>query len=159
MKVIFLDIDGVLNSLAYDQRRNINEQSNIDETRLPFIKEIVAATNAVIVLSSTWREHWDKSQENRDVAGQYIQELFSKYGLSIYDKTPVLGYRSKRKDEIKQWLINTSETIESFVIIDDYRFGWEEYSEQLILTNPNFGLGIEKEHVLQAISLLNGITK
>lgn len=154
MKVIFLDIDGVLNSKAYDQKRNINEQSNIDETRLPLIKKIVDATNAHIVLSSTWREHWDKEQENRDLDGQYIHRLFSKYGLDIYDKTPILGHRAKRKDEIKQWLKNSSVPVESFVIIDDYRFGWEEYSEQFVKTEPIFGLGIEKEHVQQAIAIL-----
>ena len=35
MKIIFLDIDGVLNSRAYDRRRNWDEQTDIDETRLP----------------------------------------------------------------------------------------------------------------------------
>lgn len=57
MKVIFLDIDGVLNSRTYDRKRNWNEQTDIDETRLPLIKEIVDATDAKIVLSSTWRQH------------------------------------------------------------------------------------------------------
>ena len=57
MKVIFLDIDGVLNSRAYDRKRNWNEQSDIDETRLTLVKEIVDATEAKIVLSSTWRQH------------------------------------------------------------------------------------------------------
>lgn len=60
MKIIFLDIDGVLNSRAYDRKRNWNEQTDIDETRLPLIKEIVDATGAKIVLSSTWRQHWNK---------------------------------------------------------------------------------------------------
>ena len=46
MKILFLDIDGVLNSRAYDCRRNWNEQTNIDETRLPLVKEIVAKTAA-----------------------------------------------------------------------------------------------------------------
>ena len=55
MKVIFLDIDGVLNSGAYDRRRNWNELTDIDESRLPLVKQIVDQTGAVIVLSSTWR--------------------------------------------------------------------------------------------------------
>lgn len=155
MKVIFLDIDGVLNSQAYDQKRNLNELSNIDETRLPLIKKIVDATNAHIVLSSTWREHWNKEQENLDVDGQYIHKLFSKYGLDIYDKTPILGHRAKRKDEINQWLKNSSEVIESFVILDDYPFGWDVFSNYLVKTNPLIGLGLEQEHVLQAITILN----
>ena len=55
MKIIFLDIDGVLNSKAYDSKRDWNKQTNIDETRLPLIKQIVEATDAKIVLTSTWR--------------------------------------------------------------------------------------------------------
>lgn len=47
MKIIFLDIDGVLNSRAYDRKRNWNEQTDIDETRLPFIKEIVDRKSVV----------------------------------------------------------------------------------------------------------------
>ena len=46
MKVIFLDIDGVLNSRAYDRKRNRNEQTDIDETRLPLVKEIIERTGA-----------------------------------------------------------------------------------------------------------------
>ena len=59
IKVIFLDIDGVLNSLAYDRGRKEND-GNIDETRLPLIKQIVDETQAKIVLSSSWRTHWNK---------------------------------------------------------------------------------------------------
>ena len=80
MKIIFLDIDGVLNSRAYDRKRNWNEQTDIDETRLPLIKEIVDATNAKIVLSSTWREHWDREPNRCKEDGRYINKFFAKYG-------------------------------------------------------------------------------
>ena len=59
MKVIFLDIDGVLNSRRYDAKRDKNGNTNIDETRLPLVKRIVDATGARIVLSSSWRNDWD----------------------------------------------------------------------------------------------------
>mgnify|MGYP003308514771 CR=1 FL=1 len=48
MKVIFLDIDGVLNSVRYDRERT-PEQGNVDETRLPLLKRIVDAAQAQIV--------------------------------------------------------------------------------------------------------------
>ena len=60
MKILFLDIDGVLNSRAYDRKRNWSELTNIDETRLPLVKKIIDKTGAKIVLISTWRRHWDK---------------------------------------------------------------------------------------------------
>ena len=51
MKVIFLDIDGVLNSSAYDRKRDWDKLTNIDESRLPLVKRIVDETGAKIVLS------------------------------------------------------------------------------------------------------------
>ena len=155
MKVIFLDIDGVLNSRAYDRKRNWNEQTDIDETRLPLIKEIVDATDAKIVLSSTWRQHWDKDPNCCDEDGRYINKTFAKFGLAIFDKTPDLGITALRREEISKWLEETKQDIESFVIIDDYRYGWGDLSEHFVKTDPNFRLGIEKEQVMQAIKILN----
>ena len=155
MKIIFLDIDGVLNSRAYDRKRNWNEQTDIDETRLPLIKEIVDATNAKIVLSSTWREHWEKEPNLCKEDGRYINKTFVKYGLKVYDKTPNLGICAMRRDEIHKWITDSGETIEAFVIIDDYRYGWGDLFGNLVKTDPNFGLGIEEEHVRKAISILN----
>lgn len=157
MKIIFLDIDGVLNSRAYDRKRNWDEQTDIDETRLPLIKEIVDATGAKIVLSSTWRQHWDRDTNRCDEDGLYINKTFGKFGLSIFDKTPDLGIATVRMDEISKWLKDTDEEIESFVIIDDYRYGWGDLSEHFVKTEPNFRLGIEKEHVEKAIEILNQI--
>lgn len=154
MKVIFLDIDGVLNSRAYDRKRNWNEQSDIDETRLPLLKKIVDESGAKIILSSTWREHWDKKLEKCDGDGIYVNETFAKYGLEIFDKTPDLGIDFDRPDEIKAWLGSSKERIESFVIVDDFRYGWGSLSDHFVKTNPNFGLGLEEEHVRKAIEIL-----
>lgn len=155
MKIIFLDIDGVLNSRKYDQKRNWDEQTDIDETRLPLLKEVVDATNAKIVLSSTWRAHWNIEPDLCGEDGRYINLSFAKYGLSVFGKTPDLGIHARRKDEILKWLTDTKENIEAFVIIDDYRFGWGELSDHFVKTEPNFRSGLEKEHVLQAIGILN----
>ena len=155
MKVIFLDIDGVLNSRAYDRRRDWNKQTDIDETRLPLIKQIIDATGAKIVLSSSWRQHWDRDPDRCGEDGRYINESFAKFGLRIYDKTPDLGFSAVRKDEVEKWLNETEENIEAFVIIDDYRYGWGGLNEHFVKTEPNFRLGIESEHVEKAIEILN----
>ena len=84
MKIIFLDIDGVLNSVRYDCQRTI-DQGNIDETRLQLIKKLVDATEARIVLSSSWRKHWEKDISKCDTIGRDINEVFAKYQLAIYD--------------------------------------------------------------------------
>lgn len=79
MKVVFLGIDGVLNSAAYDRQRDWTKRTYIDKTRLPLLKQIVDATGAEIVLSSTWREHWNKLPELCDEDGKYISECFAEY--------------------------------------------------------------------------------
>lgn len=154
MKVIFLDIDGVLNSRAYDKTRSLTEQSNIDETRLPLVKKIVDETGARIVLSSTWREHWCADTKLCDSDGVYINDVFAKFGLRIYDKTPDLGHGFDRPDEITAWLKYAEEPIESFVILDDYNYGWGKLSDSFVKTNPVFGRGLENEHVKAAIEIL-----
>lgn len=153
MKIIFLDIDGVLNSVQYDRLRT-REQGNVDETRLPLLKDIVDETNALIVLSSSWRKHWEKDSQLCDNIGKDLNSVFAKYHLSIYDKTPCLA-SNDRAEEICMWLSMHSETT-AFVILDDIAFGWgDDLQEHLVKTNCRIGRGLEEQHVKRAIELLN----
>jgi len=152
MKVIFLDFDGVLNSYPYDCQRT-SEQGNIDETRLPLLKSIVDAIQAKIVLSSSWRKHWNKDKNLCDTIGREIESLFSKYNLTIFDKTPELSNNDREK-EIKLWL-NENKAVSRFVILDDMLLGFGNLQEYLVNTNYRIGRGLEKIHVEKAIKLLN----
>lgn len=153
MKIIFLDIDGVLNSVAYDRQRTA-DQGNIDETRLPLLKRIIDTTQARIVLTSSWRKHWDKDQNLCDDIGREINALFAAYGLPIYDKTPVLP-DNDRAEEIRLWLKEHNDT-GNFAILDDIAFGWgEDLQDHLVRTNCRVGRGLEDEHVRKAIAILS----
>ncbi len=153
MKVIFLDIDGVLNSSFYDKNKKTSTEGNIDETRVFLLKIIIDRTEAKIVLSSSWKKHWNVEPSLCDLDGIYINSIFQKYNLSIYDKTPQLDDKFNRKKEILEWLKNKKD-IDNFIILDDYAFGWEELTDKVIKTNPIFGLGLEDIHVEKAITLL-----
>ena len=150
MKIIFLDIDGVINSAEYDLSRG-EKDGNIDITRLPLIKRIVENTGAKIVLSSSWRKLWESDKALCSAEGLEIDNIFSSVGLKIFDKTPVMGLRSQ---EIAFWLENHPET-ESFVILDDMLFGWGELSDHLVRTDGTVGRGLENRHVEKAIEILN----
>lgn len=154
MKVIFLDIDGVLNSVRYDRERT-PEQGNVDETRLPLLKRIVDTAQAQIVLSSSWRKHWDRDPDKRDDTGRALDGLFSRYGLSLYDKTPVLP-GNDRAEEVRRWLaLNGSP--QAFVILDDCAFGWgDDLQAHLVKTDCRIGRGLEESHVRKAIDVLSG---
>ena len=62
MKIIFLDIDGVLNSEMYKAPSSENcVDGYIDSSRIKLLADIVNATDAKIVLISSLRIDWDKS--------------------------------------------------------------------------------------------------
>ncbi|MCX4313420.1 MAG: HAD domain-containing protein [Clostridia bacterium] len=155
MKVIFLDIDGVLNSHKYDAERDWNVLSFIDETRLPLLKSVIDATGAVVVLTSTWRVEWDRDESGRTPDGKYISDTFDKFGIDIFDKTPDLGMSADRADEIREWLSGRTD-VDRYVIIDDCRYDWREMTDCVVKTNAYIGRGLEHSHVAAAIAGLNG---
>ena len=155
MKIIFLDIDGVLNSEMYEWSRGEDRADNrIDLSRVRLLKDIVSATDAKIVLSSTWRLDWDKSPELCGEDGEYINQCLAQYGLSIIDKTPFNSMIDDRRREILTWLSRHRGEVESFVILDDINCGWEELDSRVVVTEP-YGYGLNEEHVKKAIKLLN----
>ena len=156
MKIIFLDFDGVLNSRNYDRQRDFRRSDNaFDDTRFPLLKKIVEHTGAKIVITTTWRTHWHKDKSKNDETGEYIDNLFKKHGLTIYDKTPLIGIGSDRAEEVKSYLEYPEEEVESFVIIDDYMFSWGDLQDKFVKTNA-YKDGLDEENVKEAIKILNG---
>lgn len=142
MKVIFLDIDGVLNGIEF-QKSATKEPPIIDETRLTILKEIIDQSGAKVVLSSSWKKFW-KPHCTFDI-------IFQKSGIDIYDITPVLGWK---KDEISTWLAAHPNT-ESYVILDDAEGGWGELLPFVVMTDPLHTRGLEREHIEKALQILN----
>jgi len=98
MKIIFLDVDGVLND---------NSGYHLDDFRLKLLKRIIKQTDAKIVVSSTWRLS----------KLSLLQKKLNKYDLKIYSQTDVLD---KRENEIHSWLNkNYDLNISQWVSIDD----------------------------------------
>lgn len=148
MKVIFLDIDGVLTSVIYDRQKGPDD-TYIDKSRLALIRGLVDRTGARIVLSSSWRRSWEPEC---DGTGIRLAETFAEAGLEIYGKTPELGYM-QRPNEIREWLAEHPD-VRGFVIFDDERFEFGDLSEHFIKTNHRIGRGLEEEHVEAALKLL-----
>lgn len=59
MKVIFLDVDGVLNSndyIEYTSKNNVKGiLEEIDPKKIDMLKQVLNITGAKIVVSSSWR--------------------------------------------------------------------------------------------------------
>lgn len=148
MKVIFLDIDGVLNC-ASTQRR-LRGSPFVDEDKLLLLKDLVEKTGAELVLSSTWRLgllYPDVAAFTADADA--LVEEFHKYGLSLYDSTPRLSDK-QRGHEIAAWLEKNPD-IERFVILDDDS-DMAHLKEHLVQTS--WLTGLQLSHIKKAINLL-----
>lgn len=163
MKVIFLDIDGVLNSMDWFER--IKEQTGYNEinpSKVKLLKEIVDRTGADIVLSSTWKSLGSALPDGQThPMYDYLKATLRKYGMKITSHTPYCEH--DRPKEIKAWLDNyDDESSIRFVSLDD-DFGREKYDiygkwfgDCLVKTSfyePDGG--IRREHVELAVEILN----
>lgn len=173
MKIIFLDIDGVLNTsltfkrIQQEYDKNKIYHIEIDKFRLEYLKNIIDNTSAKIVLSSSWKLFFYKDEKGIIPTIQktfILNQLLKKYGLEIFDLTPI-DTNGCREKEIEMWL-NENENIENFIIIDDNLKDLSKiYTEHLIKTKFTLEnasdktientCGLCNEHVVKAISILN----
>lgn len=181
MKIIFLDIDGVLTHEVSNKNENLKDIAHLDEEKIKILKEIVERTNAKIVLHSTWRFYSKKKEEKIYSENYYILvELLKKYRLEIYDHVPIFESKEiiteaisiedliamkpnpelSRASTINEWL-KDKQDIESFVIFDDYIDCWENfnYQDNFIHTyywgDDENKLGLLPKHIKQATDILN----
>lgn len=162
MKVIFLDIDGVLNCRTTTTRIAYNGFDGfvgIDPALVKNLNKLVEATKAEIVLSSTWREVYGLENTEKEM------RLRGYSGPKLIGKTPALSFMS-RGFEIQAWLdgemrrnvFSDPNYKPTFVILDDNDMGRDHpLNSKLVRTNENVGLTEEK--VDEAVGMLNGIVK
>ncbi len=137
MKVIFLDIDGVLNSEIFYREREIKRNAEgkresedredyhleqIDARPIQFLNSLIEETGAKVVISSTWR---------MGNTMPYLQNLLDKKGFKgeIIAFTPILKYEGAlRGNEIYLWIQQNAEMLcgsrigadfKEYVIFDD----------------------------------------
>lgn len=154
MKVIFLDVDGVLNY----GRNELFLGKCVFSEHIALLKQIVDSTNAKIVLSSSWRRGWYLQQHdptNRNIAVQDFQMLkyqLSMFGIALLDYTAEFNHRGK---EISHWLNQHSDNgIDSYVILDDMNEeALRPHTKHLVQTNP--ATGLTPDNVQKAIQILN----
>lgn len=151
MKVIFLDIDGVVN--CYDTKeRAPSKVIGVEQRLITHIKEIVDATGAKLVLSSTWRKDWAFDLMNgKD--WHYLRDEFAKQGLYFMDYTPSRR-DSHRGEEIKEWLESTGYDVESYVVIDDEMFDIRDLHDGHMVQTSAM-TGIKPGAVKMAIEILS----
>jgi hypothetical protein len=168
MKIIFLDIDGVLNPIHYMNalfkmwNASSKEIKSHDEYGQLFfyhncnaLKKIIDETGAKIVISSTWRLSGECEMKalwkHRNLAGEII-------GITPTETTIVESGEAEFFDmvsrgmEIQYWIKQNNFT-GNYVIIDDVDDMLKEHEKFFILTNGFIGLTFKDAD--KAISILN----
>jgi hypothetical protein len=129
MKVIFLDIDGVLNNFDLTGRYGLDY---IDQEMVRRLGMVVSQTDADLVLSSYWRlDEYDRS----------LVDMSLKYqGMFLRDRTPELS--GPRSLEIASWL-SSNEDVVRYAILDDDSDAGVDMEGSFFQTDPEVGLTLE----------------
>ena len=161
-KVIFLDIDGVLNSNFWneDHQREISDGKYIDIEKVKLLSELVKKSGASIILHSGWRFWFDEDAQPTRSEAKYLTELLKSEGMIVAGMTPDLTTEEIRKakrfsavkaDEILTWLKDHPET-ENWVVLDDLELNNEKIASFQVMTDAEQGL--TEEDVERALKML-----
>lgn len=152
MKVIFLDVDRVLNDSGSNSRcRGV---IGIDDNKAKLLSKIVYNTKSVLVLVSSWKIHWERwYKDEQHELGNYLDRKLKRQRLYILDKTT--HYGSERGKEISEFL--QKHKVEKWIVLDDEIFkDYDNYNILPHLVKTDFYNGGLKEcHIEKAIELLS----
>jgi HAD domain in Swiss Army Knife RNA repair proteins len=176
MKVIFLDIDGVLNvekficafvefckgsEISYQEMYRDRFGHKFCPVTVRFLERIIEQTGAKIVISSTWRMNGlDKIQEmwkERGLPGEVIDRTGFLHRMPIHAKIKHLPWNEQfeRGREIHAWLEEHPD-VTDYVIIDDDNDMLKTQQAHFVKTDPQTGL--DRTLAEKAIRILNQLT-
>ncbi|TJZ75595.1 HAD domain-containing protein [Chitiniphilus eburneus] len=132
MKVLFLDFDGVLNSVRTatafgDYPHKLDQIQKFDAVALQLIRNLNAA-GVSIVISSAWRTFCTQRDIERAM------------GLRLAGETPKSA-SGRRGEEIKTWL-DANPDVTEYAIVDDDSDMLPEQMERFVQTNRQEGLSL-----------------
>lgn len=140
--VIFLDVDGVLNTKSTCVYAPSGVYVGVDEARIIILSNAMKQVCADgVILTSTW-----KNMRKEDEDYIYLVNSLEKYGIKVIGKTEEERI-SQREEGILQYLKLHPE-IEEFVILDDQHFGFDGYRKLWESYIDTLGRGIE--HAIMA---------
>ena len=147
--IVFLDIDGVLNSTQFFQKDSLYPKSDrrnqLDSQAIAHLNEI-ADWN--FVLSSTWRKFFERDEMNKTLKDMGFLGTIIDYIPDFYWSCSIRG------NEILSWMKdNKLHNSKNYVIFDDDSdiLYWQR--NNFIHVDNHFGLG--PNHVWRAKQILN----
>lgn len=151
--VVFLDIDGVLNSTRYwlesGQDLPIGRPGAIDKKAVERVNLVAARPDVLTVLSTSWR-----SQGTDTVAGYLGERGFRG---SVIGQTPVVG-NGPRSGEIVEWIVQARRLgfeMAGMIVIDDdpsASLADTEWRLRSHFVNTNYGVGLQDGEIGEAFA-------
>lgn len=138
-KICFFNVDGLLNKSS-DWRKPFT--INYDLTNI--FCRFLAKHDLIPVMTSSWRIGFNKSGDMGNAP--YIKELeaiFARYGLRIYDKTPILKGRPRDK-EIERFLYFHHNP--QYIVIDGDPDEYEKADSHVCFIDPESGFTKKDAH-------------
>lgn len=140
MKVIFLDIDGVLNSvqeaIANRGKGGSYDYEGLSRIGVGLLRQLCEVTGAKIVVSSTWRSDGHEAIAGAFAVCGWRDVVFNKTIIGVTPHLP--GVRGK---EIQHWLEETP-SCDSYVIIDDDSDMLDSQQDHFVKTDNTIGFNL-----------------
>lgn len=146
-KIIFTDIDGVLNSAYYTSTIG-GGISLIEERKVKNLKKIMDATGAVVVVVSRANAFMGKEFDEARING------INQYGVIPLDSIRDIEFQDSKVGPIRRWLKRNNTEDSAFVVLDDCPSNLQqEFGNRFIHIAGKHGL--TPKYVKQAIAILN----
>lgn len=152
MKILFLDIDGVLNSNrtavafnGYPHDFSEKDAVKFDNVAIGLIQKLCKETGCKVILSSDWRY------------SSTIEEVSYAFNIACIGCTSITSdYEISRGAEIQAWLNEHSE-VTHYAIVDDIAQMLSSQASNFVQTDPEVGLSLRNyldlKHILTRVSL------
>lgn len=149
-KIVFLDIDGVLNSDFWNKnhQREISVGALIDESKIKLLCKLIKDTDAQIILHSGWKYWFDSNLRPLRKEAENLKVLLEKEGLAISGVTPdhaTEEIKNSKKfslikaGEILAWLEQHND-VDTWVVMDDLDLHNAEVARHQVKTDQSIGL-------------------
>lgn len=162
-KIIFLDIDGVLNSDLWNaaHQSELRVGILIDSGKVDLLAGLVQKTGSRIVLHSGWRFWFNINLKALTQEAACLLELFHAKNLELYDITPDFSTEEIKRtkkfslvkaQEISAWLEAHPKT-GSWVVIDDLDLHNDKIRRRQVKPDP--AVGLTQQDIKQAEIMLS----
>lgn len=123
MKVIFFDVDGVLNFPESDAIAP-SGRKGIAEARVKALKKIVTESSGRLVLIGEWCKDWDFDDSKCTKDGIYLNKKLERKGLHILDK---IRDDLSEEDGCVDWMQRHPNVTDSCMLLDIDNYRWTEW--------------------------------